>query len=145
MGLCSSDIAADVKFWCDVTGAEVADRVGDIAYLRIGSGHHRVALYPSDRSGLLYTSFAVKTQDDLMRNAYFLEERQVRIVHGPGLETASNRIFVRFQGPDGAVFAFEFNGDETKQDSIPRQFALDRYALCAWGSPCRDVRELIAA
>jgi 2,3-dihydroxy-p-cumate/2,3-dihydroxybenzoate 3,4-dioxygenase len=145
VGLRSRDIDADVRFWCDTIGAEVADRVGDITYLRMDAAHHRVALYPSDRAGLLYASFAVKSHDDLMSNAYLLEERQVRIVHGPGLETASNRMFVRFQGPDGAVFAFEFNGNEERGDRRPRQFALDRYALCAWGSPCRDVRELAAA
>jgi len=145
VGLRSRDIDADVRFWCDAIGAEVADRVGDITYLRLDAAHHRVALYPSDRAGLLYASFAVKSHDDLMRNAYFLEERQVRVVHGPGLETASNRMFVRFQGPDGAVFAFEFNGNEERGDRRPRQFALDRYALCAWGSPCRDVQELAAA
>jgi len=145
IGLRSRDIDADVRFWCDTIGAEVADRVGDITYLRMDAAHHRVALYPSDRAGLVYASFAVKSHDDLMRNAYLLEEWQVRIVHGPGLETASNRMFVRFQGPDGAVFAFEFNGNEERGDRRPRQFALDRYALCAWGSPCRDVRELAAA
>ncbi|MGY8638962.1 VOC family protein [Bradyrhizobium sp. 14AA] len=145
VGLRSRDINADVRFWCDTIGAEVADRVGDITYLRMDAAHHRVALYPSNRAGLLYVGFAVRSHDDLMSNAYFLQERQVRIVHGPGLETASNRMFVRFQGPHGAVFAFEFNGNERQSDRRPRQFALDRYALCAWGSPCRDVRELAAA
>jgi len=145
VGIRSRGIDADVRFWCDTIDAEVADRVGDITYLRMDAAHHRIALYPSDRAGLVYASFAVKSHDDLMREAYFLEERQVRIVHGPGLETASNRVFVRFQGPDGAVFAFEFNGNEEQGDRRPRQFALDRYALCAWGSSCRDVRELAAA
>jgi 2,3-dihydroxy-p-cumate/2,3-dihydroxybenzoate 3,4-dioxygenase len=145
VGLRSRDIEKDVRFWSDAVGAEVADRVGDITYLRLDAAHHRIALYPSDRGGLLYASFAVKSYDDLMRNAYYLEERQVRIVHGPGLETASNRMFVRFQGPDGQVFALEFNENEERCSRRPRQFALDRYALCAWGSPCRDVRELAAA
>ena len=145
VGLRSRDIETDVRFWSEIVGAEVADRVGDITYLRLDATHHRIALYPSDRGGLLYASFAVKSHDDLMRNAYYLEERQVRIVHGPGLETASNRVFVRFQGPDGQVFAFEFNDNEERGGRRPRQFALDRYALCAWGSPCRGVRELVAA
>jgi 2,3-dihydroxy-p-cumate/2,3-dihydroxybenzoate 3,4-dioxygenase len=145
VGLRSRDIERDVRFWNELVGTEVADRVGDITYLRLDAAHHRIALYPSDRGGLLYASFAVKSHDDLMRNAYLLEERQVRIVHGPGLETASNRMFVRFHGPDGQVFAFEFNDNEERGGRRQRQFALDRYALCAWGSPCRDVRELAAA
>lgn len=144
VGLRSLDVDRDVQFWCDVIGAEVADRVGDITYLRMDTAHHRVALYPSDRDGLLYASIAVKSHDDLMRNAYFLEEKQVRVVHGPGLETASNRMFVRFLGPDGQVFAFEYDENEERAIRRPRQFALDRYTLCAWGSPCRGVRELAA-
>lgn len=144
IGLRSLDINSDVQFWCDVIGAEIADRVGDITYLRMDAAHHRVALYPSDRGGLLYASIAVKSRDDLMRNAYFLEAQQVRVVHGPGLETASNRMFVRFQGPDQQLFAFEYDENEQRDIRRPRQFTLDRYALCAWGSLCRDVRELVA-
>ncbi len=145
VGLRSRDIDRDLAFWTDIIGAEISDRVGDIAYLRLDRAHHRIALYPSDRSGLLYVSFAVRTHDDLMRNVYFLQERQIRIVHGPGCETASGRMFVRFLAPDGQLFMLEFGEDEGASGRRPRQFALDRYALCAWGSPCRDVPELAAA
>ena len=145
VGLRSRNIGRDLAFWTNLVGAEISDRVGDIAYLRLDRAHHRIALYPSEREGLLYVSFAVRTHDDLMRNAYFLQERQVRIVHGPGCETASGRMFVRFHSPDGQLFMLDFNECEDAAGRRPRQFALDRYALCAWGSPCRDVPELAAA
>ena len=145
VGLRSRDIARDLAFWTDLIGAEVSDRVGDITYLRLDRAHHRIALYPSDRAGLLYVGFGVRTHDDLMRNAYVLQERQVRIVHGPGCETASGRMFVRFLGPEGQMFTLDFSADEDAGARRPRQFALDRYALCAWGSPCRDIPELAAA
>ena len=145
VGLRSRDIARDIAFWTELIGAEISDRVGDITYLRLDRAHHRIALYPSDRTGLLYVSFGVRTHDDLMRNAYFLQERQVRIVHGPGCETASDRTFVRFLSPDGQLFMLDFSEDEDVGHRRPRQFALDRYALCAWGSPCREIPELAAA
>ena len=145
VGMRSRDIARDLAFWTDLIGAEISDRVGDITYLRLDRAHHRIALYPSDRTGLLYVSFGVRTHDDLMRNAYFLQERQVRIVHGPGCETASGRMFVRFLSPDGQLFMLDFSEYEDAGHRRPRQFALDRYALCAWGSPCREIPELAAA
>ena len=108
VGLRSMDIGRDTALWAKGLGAEIADHVGDITYLRLDGAHHRVALYPSKTSGLLYVGFCVATHDDLMHNAYFLEERQVRIVHGPGRETASGRMFVRFVGPEDILFALDF-------------------------------------
>jgi 2,3-dihydroxy-p-cumate/2,3-dihydroxybenzoate 3,4-dioxygenase len=145
VGVRSRDIARDLAFWTELVGAEISDHVGEIAYLRLDGQHHRIALYPSDGDGLLYVGFAVRAHDDLMRNAYFLQEQQVRIVHGPGCETASGRMFVRFQAPDGQVFALDFSDGEDIPGRRPRQFALDRYALCAWGSICLDIPELAAA
>ncbi|MDE2361183.1 MAG: VOC family protein [Hyphomicrobiales bacterium] len=144
-GLRSRVIARDLLFWTDCIGAEISDRVGDIAYLRLDATHHRIALYPSEKSGLLYLGVGVRTHDDLMRNAYFLQERQVRIVHGPGAETASGRVFVRFLSPEGQMFALDFDAGGHEAGRPARQFALDRYALCGWGSPCRDIPELAAA
>ncbi len=145
VGLRSRDVARDLAFWTDLVGAEISDRVGDIVYLRLDRAHHRIALYPSEGDGLLYVGFAVRTHDDLMRNAYFLQEQQVRIVHGPGCEAASGRMFVRFLAPDGQVFALDFSEADDVPGRRPRQFALDRYALCAWGSRCADLPELAAA
>src|SRR6267378_711187 len=53
IGLRSTDHVRDLAFW-RALGAEVSDWVGDIAYLRIDGLHHRIALYPSKRNGLLY-------------------------------------------------------------------------------------------
>lgn len=145
VGLRSRDIERDLAFWTGPIGAQIRDRVGDIAYLGLDGVHHRIALYPSARTGLLYVGFGVRTHDDVMRNAYFLQERQVRVVHGPGCETASGRTFVRFLAPDGQMLVLDHGESEVAAFHRPRQFALDKYALCAWGSPCRDVPELAAA
>ena len=143
VGLRTTDLARDVEFWRGVLGARVSDRVGDIAYLRLDSLHHRVALYPSARNGLLYATFAVESLDQIMQNFYHLQERQVRVVHGPGREKASGQSFVRFTDPSGQMFAFGCDMaqvDETKHR--PRQFSFETHSLCAWGSECRDFPEL---
>lgn len=142
VGLRSTDIVRDTAFWTDA-GATVSDRVGDITYLRFDALHHRVVLYPSDRSGLLYVSFAVENLDCIMQNFYHLQERQIRILQGPGRETASGQNFIRFDDGRGQMFALGCDMtaiDEAKHR--PRQFALDRYGLCAWGSECSDTPEL---
>lgn len=144
IGLRARRIDDDLSFWVEGLGARIGDRVGDIAYLRLDAAHHRIALYPSDRGGLLYVGFAVKSHDDLMRNAYNLQARQVRLVHGPGCETASGRMFIRFIGPDENLFAFEFDEQEDRADIRPRQFEHSATALCCWGSRCQDVKELAA-
>ena len=145
VGLRSVDIERDVFFWTVLLGAHVSDRVGDITYLSIDDMHHRIALYPSRRGGLLNVAFEVESLDEVMRNAHFVASHQVRIVQGPGRETASDQIFLHFAGPSETLFSFVAGMrrfDPSKQR--PRQFARKAEALCAWGSECATVPELAA-
>ncbi|MFO1109099.1 MAG: VOC family protein [Bradyrhizobium sp.] len=143
VGLRSWALADDVEFWTAL-GADISDRVGDITYLRMDDAHHRIALYPSSRTGILYVSLAVQSHDHLMQNSYFLADHQIRIVHGPGLETASGRIFLRFEGPNDQLFSLEYDEGRYRPGAPPRQFELSVAALCSWGSRCDAVSELAA-
>jgi 2,3-dihydroxy-p-cumate/2,3-dihydroxybenzoate 3,4-dioxygenase len=117
VGLRTTDHARDLAFW-RALGAEVSDWVGDIAYLRIDGLHHRVALYPSKRSGILYAAFEVEALDQIMQNSYFMQESQIRIVQGPGREPASRQMFLHVEGPDGLIFSYV--SGMTKLDGKPR-------------------------
>jgi 2,3-dihydroxy-p-cumate/2,3-dihydroxybenzoate 3,4-dioxygenase len=142
VGLRTTDHARDLAFW-RALGAEVSDWVGDVAYVRIDGLHHRVALYPSKRNGILYTAFEVEALDQIMQNNYFMQESQIRIVQGPGREPASRQMFLHVEGPDGLIFSY-VNG-MAKLDGKPRlarQFPLTATSLCDWGSECKDVPEL---
>lgn len=145
-GLRSVNIDRDVFFWTRLLGARVSDRVGDITYLALDERHHRIALYPSQQRGLLNIEIEVEFVDLLMRNARDLARRQVRIVQGPGRETASGQVFVHFVGPEDMLFSYVagmsvFTGPPPRA----RQFALTPDALCDWGSSaCPDVPELRA-
>ena len=144
IGLCSSDHVRDLAFW-HLLGAEVTDWVGDIAYLRIDSLHHRVALYPSRRQGLLYAAFEVEGLDQIMQNSYFMQDNQVRIVQGPGRQAASRQVFLHVEGPDGLILSYVNGMAKVGDKRRPaRQFPLTATSLCLWGSESKGVAELNA-
>jgi 2,3-dihydroxy-p-cumate/2,3-dihydroxybenzoate 3,4-dioxygenase len=142
VGMRSTDIGRDLQFWKEL-GAEVSDWVGDITYLRIDGLHHRIALYPAKKRGLLYAAFEVETLDNIMQNSYFMQERQIKIVQGPGRESCSKQIFLHVEGPDGIIFSY-VNGMSEMGPArrVARQFPLATESLCEWGSESKDVPEL---
>jgi 2,3-dihydroxy-p-cumate/2,3-dihydroxybenzoate 3,4-dioxygenase len=144
IGLRSTDHVRDLAFW-RLLGAEVTDWVGDIGYLRIDNLHHRIALYPSRRHGLLYAAFEVEALDQIMQNSYFMQENQVKIVQGPGRQSASRQIFLHVEGPGGLILSY-VNGMAEVGDKPrpPRQFPLIATSLCNWGSESEGVPELSA-
>jgi 2,3-dihydroxy-p-cumate/2,3-dihydroxybenzoate 3,4-dioxygenase len=142
VGLRSRAMTDDLKLWTAILGATITDRVGEITYLGIDQMHHRVALYPSDQAGLVYVSYGVESMDAQMQNNYFAEERQIKILHGPGREPASGQMFVRFAGPEGYVFSYGYGLEDLQPDHRPRQFTLEASSLCEWGSRCADIAEL---
>jgi 2,3-dihydroxy-p-cumate/2,3-dihydroxybenzoate 3,4-dioxygenase len=144
VGMRSTDLGRDLQFWKEL-GAEVSDWVGDIAYLRIDGLHHRIALYPAQQGGLLYAAFEVETLDNIMQNSYFMRERQVKIVQGPGRQPCSKQIFLHVEGPDGIIFSYVNGMSEMGSVRRPaRQFPLVLESLCDWGSEAKDVPELSA-
>ena len=142
VGLRSRAIEDDLKLWTTILGARISDWVGDITYLSIDQKHHRIALYPSDKAGLLYVGYGVESFDAIMQNHYFAQERQIRILHGPGRETASGQAFLRFAGPEGYIFSYGHGLADLDVRHRPRQFSPTASSLCGWGSDCSDIPEL---
>ncbi|MES5481817.1 VOC family protein [Bradyrhizobium sp. INPA03-11B] len=142
VGLRSVKPKDDQKLWTSILGARISDWAGDVAYLGIDRKHHRIALYPSDRPGILYVSYGVESLDSIMQGHYFVQERQIKILHGPGREPASGQIFLRFEGPEGYVFCYTHGLNDIDPDHHPRQFAAHPSSLCEWGSQCHGIPEL---
>lgn len=142
VGLRSRAIEDDLKLWTTILGAKITDRVGEVTYLGIDRKHHRVALYPSDKPGLVYVSYGVESMDAVMQNNYFVQERQIKVVHGPGREPTSGQIFLRFAGPEGYVFSYGFGLKDIASGHRPRQFTAEASSFCEWGSECADIAEL---
>lgn len=143
VALRSTSPERDLPFWRDLLGFDLRDRVGEIAYLGADDLHHRVALHPSDRAGILSVNFAVEDLELVMQNKYFLEARQVRLPLGPGRNPASRQIFLMAEGPEGLLY--NLVTDTARIDPArhrPRQFAADPNSLCSWGSKAQGVPEM---
>jgi len=136
VALACTDIAADEAFWTGALGLAISDWVGDAAFLRLDGAHHRIALYPSKRDGLLGISYAAEDLNAVMRNFYFLQDRQLPIVHGPGRSPASEATFVTTRGPRDILFTYATG--MAQGDAVtgrpPRQFQDEALSHCLWGS-----------
>lgn len=135
VALRSPAIAKSEALWTKVLGGLVSDWIGDAIYLRFDAAHHRVALHPSTSGGILAVEFGVESVDQLMQASYFLENQQVRIVHGPGRRPASGQMFLTFAGPDDVLFSYVAEGQQIKDGAHrPRQFPRRAQSFCGWGS-----------
>lgn len=135
VGLHSLDPQSDEAFWTSVCNARVSDWIGQAALLRIDPVHHRIALFPSQRSGIQHVNHQVESIDDIMRSYYFLREQNVRIRFGPGRHPTSSAVFLYFDGPDGMIFEYSCGVRMINDEQhVPRQFPAVSSSYCAWGS-----------
>jgi len=134
----STAIAADEKLWTTVFNGCVSDWVGDAAYIRFDDSHHRLALHPSGKPGVLAVEYGVEDVDLLMQNSYFLRLAQVSIMDGPGRRPTSGQLFLTFAGPGEALFSYVAEGAKIAKGAShrPRQFPKTRVSFCCWGSDC---------
>lgn len=131
--------AADEALWTEVFGARVSDWAGDACYLGFDGAHHRLALHPATRPGVLAVEFGVEGINQVMQQFYRLHEEPQAIVHGPGRRPTSDQVFLSFSGPDEVVYGFVAEGVavDPAAPPRPRQFADRPDSYCAWGSDCR--------
>lgn len=138
VGLCTSDAQRDERFWTQVLGARVSDRIGDAPLLRIDEVHHKVAMFPTTRSGVQHVNHQVESVDDIMRAWYMLQKKGVRIAFGPGRHPTSGARFLYFYGPDGMIFEYSTGvrliTAEEEQTYQPRQFPRGNESFCMWGA-----------
>ena len=138
IGLRTTNAARDEAFWTNILGARVSDRIGAAPLLRIDEVHHRVALFPSQHAGVQHVNHQVHGVDDVMRSYYFLRERSVKIVFGPGRHPTSGAVFLYFEGPDAMVYEYSTGvrliKPEEEPGYQPRQFPFAPESFCMWGS-----------
>ena len=129
----STDIDKDLSIWCGVFGAKVSDWAGEAAYLRFDDAHHRIALFPAERPGILAVEYAVENVNLLMRNYYVLQNLQIGILHGPGRRPASEQLFLTFAGPADVLFSFVSEGDGVRRRPLAAAIPGRRAKACAGG------------
>jgi 2,3-dihydroxy-p-cumate/2,3-dihydroxybenzoate 3,4-dioxygenase len=138
IGLRTSNSAKDEAFWTGLCNARVSDWIGDAPLLRISTVHHSLALFPSTFPGVQHINHQVEDIDDLMRSWYFLREKGVKIVFGPGRHATSSAMFLYFEGPDGMVYEYSTGvkhiQPEEEATYRPRQFPFCAESFCIWGA-----------
>ena len=138
IGLCSTDPVRDGKFWTGLLNARVSDWIGAAPLLRINTVHHILALFPTNRAGIQHINHQVEDIDDIMRSWYFLKDKGVKILFGPGRHPTSGAVMLYFQGPDGMVFEYSTGVKhilpEQEATYRPRQFPFAPEGFCMWGS-----------
>lgn len=138
VGLCTTDAGRDERFWTEVLGARVSDRIGDAPLLRIDPVHHKVALFPTTRAGVQHVNHQVQGIDDIMRAWYLLRGLGVPIAFGPGRHPTSGAVFLYFRGPDDMIFEYSTGvrliAPEDEATYQPRQFPRANESFCMWGS-----------
>ncbi|HEY0833989.1 MAG TPA: VOC family protein [Azospirillum sp.] len=136
VGLCSTDPVRDEAFWTRICNARVSDWIGKAPLLRIDEVHHKIALFPSQKPGVQHINHQVASIDDIMRAWYFLKERGVRIVFGPGRHPTSGAMFLYFEGPNGMIYEYSTGVSKITDEARhrPRQFPFTPEGFCMWGS-----------
>ena len=138
VGLCTTGAARDERFWTEVLGARVSDRIGDAPLLRIDPVHHKIALFPSSRAGVQHINHQVESIDDVMRAWYMLKKLGVPIAFGPGRHPTSGAMFLYFRGPDDMIFEYSTGvrliRPEEEATYQPRQFPRGNESFCMWGA-----------
>lgn len=149
IGLFTTDAKRDTKFWTELCNARISDWLGDSPFLRIHTVHHSIVLFPSNRTGIHHINHQVEDLDDVMKSYYFLKQRQVRIIHGPGRHPISTAVMVYFEGPDKVTYEYSCGVKhvmpEEEATYRPRQFSLEAYNACMWGSREYELREAARA
>ena len=136
IGLNTTNPSRDEKFWTQVCNARVSDRIGDLALLRVNAIHHTLALAPATRPGIQHINHQVATNDDVLRSYYFLNDKNVPIIFGPGRHPTSGARFLYFTGPDGMTFEYSVGVDEIEDEEThrARSFAFEPTSICMWGA-----------
>ena len=138
IGLRTSNAPRDEAFWTKLLNARVSDWIGEAPLLRVSTIHHTLALFPSPHPGVQHINHQVEDIDDVMRSYYFLREKGVKIVFGPGRHPSSSAVFLYFEGPDKMVYEYSVGVKhilpEEEASYRPRQFPFAPESFCMWGS-----------
>ncbi|UYV39442.1 VOC family protein [Rhodobacteraceae bacterium D3-12] len=132
--LACTDIQANETFWTKGIGGTVSDWAGRAAFINIDGAHHRIALYPSERDGVLGITFGVQETEDVMRNWYVMQKLQLPVAHGPGRQPTSGACFVTMRGVGEILYSYA-TAMAPPNATGPRQFPDTALSHCAWGSP----------
>ena len=133
IGLCTNDPMRDEKFFSEVLNCQTNDWIGIAPLMSFDEVHHRFAMFPSKRPGIQHINFQVEDVDAIMRSNYFMRDRQIRVMAGPGRHPLSGARFLYYYGPDDMVYEYSHGVRMVDEAWRPRQFPVADASFCAWG------------
>ena len=133
-----ADLDAAHRFWVDLLGFAMSDRVEGLAeWLRAWPNplHHSLALIQHSANTLHHINFMVSDIDDIGKAMNRLKAADVPIVYGPGRHLPSTSVFLYFLDPDGNTAELSF-GMETFDEAEardPRELEHKPEVMDMWG------------
>jgi catechol-2,3-dioxygenase len=124
------------QFYGGTLGFRLSDTLADfMTFWRCNANHHSIAFASprnADQRGLNHAAFDVKDWKDLMRGVFFLGERGVKRMWGPGRHLAGNNLFSYYFDPEGNVVEYTTEVAQIKNDDyVP---PVRPYIPDLWGS-----------
>lgn len=131
----AKDRARMEQFYGGTLGFQLSDTLADfMTFWRCNANHHSIAFVAShgEQSSLNHAAFDVKSWDELMRAVFFMGERGVKRMWGPGRHLAGNNLFSYYFDPENNVVEYTTEVEQiTNADYVPpvRPMIADQ-----WGS-----------
>jgi catechol-2,3-dioxygenase len=117
--LATRDRASMERFYGGTLGFQLSDTLADfMTFWRCNANHHSIAFASArgDRTGLNHAAFDVKDWSDLMRAVFYMGERGVKRMWGPGRHLAGNNLFSYYFDPEGNVIEYTTEVEQIKND-----------------------------
>jgi catechol-2,3-dioxygenase len=101
------DVAATVKFYCDVLGFKVSDWRSDFfAFLRCSRDHHTINLLQADNANIHHLAFELCDEAEINRACDFLARKNIKLFWGPIRHLIGHNIAIYHKNPDGITVEF---------------------------------------
>jgi catechol-2,3-dioxygenase len=115
------DIDAAVALYTEVLGFRLIDWNGHwMAFLNCNRDHHSLALAAGPQAKLHHVAFEVHDWLELAKGIYYLGEKRVPRVWGPGRHGAGNNVFSYFTDLERNVIEYTCEMEQVDESYVPR-------------------------
>ncbi len=115
--------AAMEQFYGGMLGFKLSDTLADfMTFWRCNANHHSIAFATArgGQRGLHHVAFDVRDWQDLMKAVFFMGERGVKRMWGPGRHLAGNNLFSYYFDPEDNVVEYTTEVEQiTSDDYVP--------------------------
>jgi catechol-2,3-dioxygenase len=139
--LFSRDIPSMEAFYGGLLGFRLSDTLpGLMTFWRCNANHHSMAFMTAHgpEAGLHHAAFDMKDWEDFMRAVFYMGERGVKRMWGPGRHLAGNNLFSYYFDPEGNVVEYTAEVEQiTSEDYVApiRPMVPDQWGTFPPGMP----------